>query len=219
MRAKAYSHEDRKHKYEYGDQGFSSCTFSPHPDSGRSGRPQRRPPPNQVADILSREHSPDQTVSPERGRSPYARVSILPCPFQPCQQMRRAEHASPRGLPCGSVRAMSGPWAFQPPLTDGHVRPFVAYIALFPAPSTHPSATNKRRGFKCSRAKHASLALALLLHPCNVRPVGFSAARTQAHAHHFIALSALSPIPSSHLPGTEKAPRLYALARGSLARN
>ena len=40
---------------------------------------------------------------------------------------------------------------------------FFASSALFSAPSTHPSATNKRRGFKCSRAKHAHRGL-----PCGL---------------------------------------------------
>ena len=87
--------------------------------------------------------------------------STMPLPALSTNASRRT--CVPARLPCGSILAMSGPWAFQPPLTDGHVRPFIPYIALFSAPSTHPSATNKRRCFKCSRAKHTSRAAL----PCN----------------------------------------------------
>ena len=65
--------------------------------------------------------------------------------------------------------AMSDLRAFQSPLTDGHVRLFIAHIALFLASSTHPSATNKRRGFKCGRSKHAHHGFALRLRPCMSR--------------------------------------------------
>ena len=44
---------------------------------------------------------------------------------------------------------------------------FIASSALFSAPSTHPSATNKRRGFKCRRSKHAHRGL-----PCGLNLAG-----------------------------------------------
>ena len=39
--------------------------------------------------------------------------------------------------------------------TDDHRRRFIALSALFLAPPSHLPGTEKRRGFKCSRAKHA----------------------------------------------------------------
>ena len=122
--------------------------------------------------------------------------------------MQPRQTGAPRGfaLRLELSLAMSDLRAFQSPLTDGHVRLFIAHIALFLASSTHPSATNKRRGFKCGRSKHAHHGFALRLRPCNVRPAvipaatnGLSCAFVLLHFLHYFH----SFIPSS---GTKKAP-------------
>ena len=75
----------------------------------------------------------------------------------------------------------------------------------FFSPPSHLPGTKKRRGLKCSRAKHASRA---------ALPCGFVLAMslTDNQTHLFFALSALFPAPPTHPSGTKKAPGIQMQA-------
>lgn len=87
--------------------------------------------------------------------------SAMPLPALSINAPRRT--CVPRGLPCGFVLAMSDLQSFQPPRMGYPARSFYCIFCIISIPSSHLPAQKKRRGLKCSRAKHAHRGL-----PCGL---------------------------------------------------